>query len=94
MNGVLVDGVWLEEPAMVKEEVRRFFMQRFQENDHSRPTLDGIRFQTIDIQHNDMLVERFGEEEVKRAVWSCGSDNGLLGLTSFWKEGASCCCCC
>lgn len=48
LNGLLVGGVWKEEPAEVKEEVRRFFSQRFQETDFHRPTLNRIRFRTID----------------------------------------------
>ena len=74
LNGVLIDGLWKDEPTIVKEEVRRFFLQRFQEFDQARPRLDGIYFQTIDFQQNQMLMERFHEEEVKRTVWSCGSD--------------------
>ena len=35
---------------------------------------NGIHFQSINLQQNQMLVERFNEEEVRRAVWSCGSD--------------------
>lgn len=68
LNGVAVDGVWKDEPAVVKEEVRRFFSQRFQEKDFDGPTLDGISFKTINSQQNDMLVERFQEEEIKRVV--------------------------
>lgn len=74
LNGVLVDGVWKDEPAAVKEEVKRFFSRRFQEADYDRPKLDGIIFKTITSQQNDLLTERFQEEEMKRAVWSCGSD--------------------
>jgi len=55
----MMDGSWIEEPATVKEAVRRFFSQRFQEYDFDRPRLDGICFQTIANQHNNMLVERF-----------------------------------
>ena len=53
-----MDGSWIEEPATVKEAVRRFFSQRFQEYDFDRPRLDGICFQTIANQHNNMLVAR------------------------------------
>ena len=91
MNGVLIDGVWRDEPSIVKEEVRSFFRQRFQEADQARPKLDGIQLQSIDFQQNQMLVERFNEEEVRRAVWSCGSDkspgpNGLnfKFIKLFW----------
>ncbi|KHN23581.1 hypothetical protein glysoja_043865, partial [Glycine soja] len=57
-----------------------------------RPTLDRIPFNTKDIQQNVMLVERFQEEEIRRAVWSCGSDkspgpNGLnfKFIKQFWE---------
>ena len=59
-----MDGVWKDEPAVVKEEVRRFFARRFQEDVFDRPTLDGISFKTINSLQNDMLVERFKEEEI------------------------------
>lgn len=59
LKGLMIDGAWIEEPATVKEAVRRFFSQRFQEYDFDRPRLDGICFQTIANQHNNMLVERF-----------------------------------
>ena len=59
------DGTWIYKPARVKEEVRLFFLQRFQEPDHHRPRLDGISFQTIDQPQNDMLLGYFQEEEVK-----------------------------
>ena len=58
----------------VKEAVRVFFQQRFHEPEPSRPTLDGIRFQSINQQQNDMLVGRFQEEEVREAIWDCGSN--------------------
>jgi len=67
-------------------------MQRFQESHFDSPTLDGIQFQTIGSQHNDMLVEHFQEDEIKRVVWSCGSDKspGPDGLNfkfikQFWQ---------
>ena len=91
LKGLLIDGTWSEEPATVKEAVKVFFEQRFQENVIDRPTLDGLCFQTIDNHQNETLVQRFQEEEVKRAVWECGSDKspGPDGLTfkfikQFW----------
>lgn len=74
MKGILIDGSWVEEPQKVKEEVRLFFLKRFQESDFHRPTLDGIPFQAVSQQQKDMLIERFREEEVKEAVWGCGSE--------------------
>ena len=53
--------------------------------------MDGICFQTLGSHQNEMLVEQFQEDEVRRAVWSCGSDKspGPDGLNfkfvkQFW----------
>ena len=74
LKGMMIDGSWIEEPIRVKEAVRLHFSQHFQESDHHRPRLDGICFQTLHNHQNEMLVEQFQEDEVRRAVWSCGSD--------------------
>jgi len=50
LKGVMVEGSWIKEPASVKEVVKSFFQQRFQEPDNDRPWLDGIRFPTIGSQ--------------------------------------------
>ena len=92
LKGVLIDGVWADEPHKVKEEVRSYFSQRFQETYFHRPKLDGINFQTINQQQNFMLVAPFLEEEVRQAIWDCGSEkspgpNGLNFkiIKKFWQ---------
>ena len=92
LKGVMIDGTWTDEPHKVKEEVRSFFSQRLQEPDYYRPRLDGISFQTINQHQNDMLVAPFQEEEVKQAVYDCGSEKsrGPDGLNfkfikKFWQ---------
>ena len=92
LKGVLVDGVWTVEPHKVREEARAFFSQRFIEPDLHRPKLDGISFQTITQQQNSMLVAPFSEEEVRKAIWDCGSDksSGPDGINfkfikKFWQ---------
>ena len=89
LKGVMVDGIWTDEPHKVKEEVRLFFSQTFKETDHHRPRLDGICFRSISQLQNDRLVDIFQEDEVKQAVWDCGSDKcpGPDGLNfKFIKE--------
>jgi len=65
---------YIDEPQKVQEEVQDFFSQIFQEPDHSRPRLDGINFQTISQHQNNILVLPFQEEEVRLAIWDCGSE--------------------
>ena len=78
----MLDGQWIDEPQKVKEEVRAFFSQRFQEADYCRPRLDGINFQTINQHQNNILVASFREEEVRQAIWDCGSER-CLGPDGF-----------
>lgn len=65
---------WVDAPGRLKEEVCMFFMKRFEENEWVRPKLDGVKFQNIGQQHNDILTECFHEEEIKAIVWDCGSE--------------------
>ena len=68
LKGVMVDGNWVHEPALVNEEVKTFFSNRYQESDYHRPTLEGICFQKLNQHQNDRLTARFQEEEVKNVV--------------------------
>ena len=67
----------------MKEEVRNFFLHRFREPEQDRPELNGIRFPSIGQQQNDMLVGRYHEDEIKMAVWDCGSDGMDLNTTKL-----------
>ena len=58
----------------MKEEVRRFFMNRFSEPEQGRLDLNGIRFHGIGQQQNDMLVGSFREGEIRAVVWDCESE--------------------
>ena len=64
-------------------------MKRSEEIEWERPKLDGVTFNAIGQQHNDLLVTPFGEGEVRDAVWDCGSEKSpiLDGLNfKFIKE--------
>ena len=50
VQGILIDGVWVHQPDLVKKAVFNFFAERFTEQNHHRPTLDGVCFPSID-QH-------------------------------------------
>ena len=54
----------------VKEEVRRFFKEGFEENLRGRHLLDGVILYSISSEDN-VLVASFQENEVKNAIWDC-----------------------
>ena len=92
VNGLTIDGSWVDEPARVKEEIYRFFQQRFQDPHQCRPQLNGISFNTVGQQERQLLVESFKEDEIRRAVWDCGGEKspGPDGLNfkfikHFWQ---------
>ena len=93
IKGVFVNGCWIVEPCRVKEEIQNFFMRRFEESEWERSKLDGVNFRSIGQHHNNFLVARFAENEVRDAVWECGSEKspGLDGLNfkfikEFWDD--------
>lgn len=72
--GLNINGVWQEDPEVVKDEVMRFFISKFSSED----TLN-IRFpitpsKTISDFDKCWLEREFSMEEIKNAVWECGSD--------------------
>ena len=89
LQGILIDGVWVQQPNLVKNEVVNFFLNRFTEQNYSRPTLDGVQFPTINQRQREELTAPFSDQELKEAVWSCGGDKcpGLDGFNfNFIKE--------
>lgn len=92
IKGVYIGDSWVEDPTRVKQEVCRFFAHRFKEVDQCKPVLRGVRFGSLEMHQNDMLVGQFLEEEIRTAVWDCGSDKspGPDGLNfkfikHFWE---------
>ena len=71
VKGVFINDTWVEDPISVKEEVRRFFNERFTEPEQHRPDLNGTRFHGIGLHQNEMLVANFLEDEIQMAVWEC-----------------------
>lgn len=91
-KGLQVEGSWVEEPSMVKMEVKKYFERRFLEDFEDRLKLDGIEINHLSSKDNLMLTSFFKEEEVKEAICDCGSQkshclNGytFLFIKEFWE---------
>ncbi|RZC29900.1 Exocyst complex component SEC6 isoform B [Glycine soja] len=92
IQGLIIDGVWVQEPSSVKNEAFNHFKERFSEQNLNRPTLDGVQLPSLAQGEKETLVARFTETEITTAVWDCGGDKspGPDGLNfnfikQFWK---------
>ncbi|KAL5154595.1 Transposon TX1 uncharacterized protein [Glycine soja] len=74
LQGILIDGLWVQQPEEVKKGAVDFFLKRFTEQNPSRPTLDGVQFPSLDQRQREGLILPFSDQELKEAVWSCGGD--------------------
>ncbi|GKV25647.1 hypothetical protein SLEP1_g35046 [Rubroshorea leprosula] len=65
---------WIEEPSVVKQEVREYFNKIFQEEQWDRLKLGGLQFKQLNEEDGVWLEREVSAEEVKQAVWDCGGD--------------------
>ena len=73
----MINGVWCEDPRVIKTEVFNFYTDTFKENSLFRPILSSNRYKTISQAHKEDLEMVFGEEEVWNAIKGCGSSKAL-----------------
>jgi len=70
-NGLFVNSAWCEDKEVFKDQIRDFFMTKFDRIEGPQVRLDNVQFNSIFGANNDTLVGSFSEEEIKNAVWSC-----------------------
>nr|GEX03544.1 nucleotide-binding alpha-beta plait domain-containing protein [Tanacetum cinerariifolium] len=71
---VLVDGIWMESPHLVKHEFFKHFKNRCEKLNKSRILLERDFVMRIYLEQNDDLEREVSNEEIKKAVWDCGID--------------------
>lgn len=74
IQGLMVNGVWVSNPKLVKREVLRFFSSHFKETIPVRPILICEDLKKIPDNLVDGLIMPFTKEEIKLAVCECGKD--------------------
>ncbi|GJX01696.1 RNA-directed DNA polymerase, eukaryota, reverse transcriptase zinc-binding domain protein [Tanacetum coccineum] len=92
IRGVLVDGNWIKSPCSVKSEFFSHFKIWFEQPQETHIHIN-INFpNTITFGQKEDLESMVSKEEIKRAVWECGTDksSGPDGFTfgfyrRFWK---------
>ena len=82
IKGVEVDGVWQEEPQVVRMEDKRLFEKRFSEPLNHKVRLGNVDFPKLTQEENDRLTTKISKEEVREAVWQCEGSK-ILGPTGL-----------
>ncbi|GJZ87098.1 RNA-directed DNA polymerase, eukaryota [Tanacetum coccineum] len=74
IRGVMVDGVWQDKPRDVKREFYNHFRHRFDKPPEQRATVDMLFPNSLSPDQQVELECEVTLEELKRAVWDCGSE--------------------
>ncbi|GKG17404.1 hypothetical protein Tco_0362361, partial [Tanacetum coccineum] len=85
---IMVDGDWIVEPDLVKQEFRRQFTDRFQDPGSRRGSLN---FPFPNRLNNDQVLELespISNEDIRTAVWGCGVDKSPGGRTILLLDAA------
>ncbi|GJX92097.1 RNA-directed DNA polymerase, eukaryota [Tanacetum coccineum] len=89
IRGIMVDGVWKDQPNDVKREFLNHFQERFDKPVERRVTIDMSYPRSISGEQRDELEREVSIEEIKTAVWNCGTDKspGPDGFTfDFYRQ--------
>nr|GEY77747.1 RNA-directed DNA polymerase, eukaryota, reverse transcriptase zinc-binding domain protein [Tanacetum cinerariifolium] len=72
IRGVLVDGIWMESPHLVKHEFFEHFKNIFKKSNKSRILLERDFVKRISLEQNDDLEREVPNEEIKREFFLHG----------------------
>nr|GEZ63199.1 RNA-directed DNA polymerase, eukaryota [Tanacetum cinerariifolium] len=91
INGLMVDGTWIMDPKLIKDTFLQFYEVKFQAQD-DQVVFPNLPYSlTLDNRDRDNLERQVNLDEIKEAIWDCGSSkaSGPDGYTfafvkKFW----------
>ena len=86
-----MEGTWIDDPSLVKNEFRSHFANRFQSPSRNRGMINFSFPNRLNSEQADLLELPITTTEIRNAVWSCGENKspGPDGFTfdffrKFW----------
>nr|GEY44810.1 hypothetical protein [Tanacetum cinerariifolium] len=76
IQGIMVDGTWVSNPMQVKEAFLDFYKEMFQSH-VPQVSSDHSSFLRLSEAKSNELERRISSDEIRKAVWDCGSDKAL-----------------
>ena len=74
VRGVLVDGSWIDDPKVVKDEFYDHFSKRFCQPSPKNTFMDMDFPNVLTAEESHRIEGDVSNEEIKNAVWECGTD--------------------
>ena len=74
LPGLMINGVWVQKPSLIKKDIFNFFKKRFVEEVPVRPKIRCWNIKRISYEDKILLSETFSASEIKEAVFGCGED--------------------
>ncbi|GJX67803.1 hypothetical protein Tco_0303530 [Tanacetum coccineum] len=74
IRGLMVNGLWCEDPNLIKSEVVRHYKTLFSERTSIRPIFCCDRVEKISVDDAFLVEKDFTEEEILEVVRACGGD--------------------
>ncbi|GJZ06458.1 hypothetical protein Tco_0540251 [Tanacetum coccineum] len=71
--GIMKESVWILDPSQIKEEFLNFFKEKFKEHDSNVDVPLFVNSSRLCALDHDSLENLVSLDEVKNAVWDCGS---------------------
>nr|KAJ0203637.1 hypothetical protein LSAT_V11C500259620 [Lactuca sativa] len=92
IHGIMANGTWVTNPMDIKKEAVRFFGNKFKEGWKNRSKFYNPGFRKLSEFDTNFLEGEFTINEIKKAVWACGSEKspGPDGFTfkfvkKYWE---------
>ncbi|GJW23891.1 RNA-directed DNA polymerase, eukaryota [Tanacetum coccineum] len=89
IRGIMIDRIWIDYPIRVKDEFFQHFSSRFDKPNARRAHIEMRYPKTITCDQQADLERDVSNEEIKRAVWDCGTDKspGVDGFSfGFYRQ--------
>lgn len=86
--GIVIDEVLVDDPIWVKHEFCSFYQSLFSSQQGPRLSTNPNFFATLSDSQRDLIHAPFSVEEIKSAVWDCGSNkaSGTYGFSFYFSK--------
>ncbi|GJV54133.1 hypothetical protein Tco_1449874 [Tanacetum coccineum] len=72
-NGIMVEGNWITNPCLIKDDFLQFYKRKFQAQDSQVMFSNLPHSHSLNCMDRETLERQVTFEEIKEAVWDCGS---------------------